>query len=70
VQAGATSGVIGELARTIQQEMECLHEATRLSNIVTILQVSRRFYVLWVVQVASKLAATTMSSFVSVCFIL
>lgn len=36
--AGATSGALGELARTIQQEMECLEEATRLSSIVTGLQ--------------------------------
>ncbi|WVZ57589.1 hypothetical protein U9M48_007955 [Paspalum notatum var. saurae] len=36
--AGATSGALGELARTIQQEMECLQEATRLSSIVTGLQ--------------------------------
>ena len=38
-QAGATSGALEELARTIQQEMECLEEATRLSSIVTGLQV-------------------------------
>ncbi|KAL6642719.1 hypothetical protein ACP70R_020900 [Stipagrostis hirtigluma subsp. patula] len=36
--AGATSGALGELARTIQQELECLEEATRLSSIVTGLQ--------------------------------
>ncbi|EER91952.1 QWRF motif-containing protein 7 [Sorghum bicolor] len=36
--AGATSGALEELARTIQQEMECLEEATRLSSIVTGLQ--------------------------------
>ncbi|PAN48553.1 hypothetical protein PAHAL_9G389900 [Panicum hallii] len=36
--AGATSGALGELARTIQQEVECLEEATRLSSIVTGLQ--------------------------------
>lgn len=36
--AVATSGALGELARTIQQEMECLQEATRLSSIVTSLQ--------------------------------
>lgn len=36
--AGAASGALGELARTIQQEMECLEEATRLSSIVTGLQ--------------------------------
>ncbi|KAF8728068.1 hypothetical protein HU200_018645 [Digitaria exilis] len=36
--AGATSGTLGELARTIQQEVECLEEATRLSSIVTGLQ--------------------------------
>ncbi|CAL4932196.1 unnamed protein product [Urochloa decumbens] len=36
--AGATSGTLGELARTIQQEVECLEEATRLSSIVTALQ--------------------------------
>ncbi|XP_066387420.1 QWRF motif-containing protein 7-like isoform X2 [Miscanthus floridulus] len=40
--AGATSGALGELARTIQQEMECLEEATRLSSIVTGLQVGAR----------------------------
>jgi hypothetical protein len=39
IQAGATSGALGELARTIQQEVECLEEATRLSSIVTGLQV-------------------------------
>ncbi|RCV43858.1 hypothetical protein SEVIR_9G333600v4 [Setaria viridis] len=37
-KAGATSGALGELARTIQQEVECLEEATRLSSIVTGLQ--------------------------------
>ncbi|GJN20083.1 hypothetical protein PR202_gb07411 [Eleusine coracana subsp. coracana] len=36
--AAATSSVLGELARTIQQEMECLEEATRLASIVTTLQ--------------------------------
>ncbi|KAF8697888.1 hypothetical protein HU200_035382 [Digitaria exilis] len=36
--AGATSGTLGELARTIQQEVECLEEATRLSSIVAGLQ--------------------------------
>ncbi|TVU31747.1 hypothetical protein EJB05_23445 [Eragrostis curvula] len=36
--ADATSSALGELARTIQQEMECLEEATRLSSIVTSLQ--------------------------------
>ncbi|OEL15436.1 hypothetical protein BAE44_0023546 [Dichanthelium oligosanthes] len=36
--AGATSGALGELARTIQLEVECLEEATRLSSIVTGLQ--------------------------------
>lgn len=36
--AGTTSGALGELARTIQQEVECLEEATRLSSIVTGLQ--------------------------------
>lgn len=41
-QAGAASGALGELARTIQQEMECLEEATRLSSIVTGLQVGAR----------------------------
>lgn len=39
LQAGATSGALGELVRTIQQEKECLEEATRLSSIVTGLQV-------------------------------
>ncbi|CAN6324606.1 unnamed protein product [Urochloa humidicola] len=37
--AGAASGALGELARTIEQEVECLEEATRLSSIVTALQV-------------------------------
>ncbi|CAN6294323.1 unnamed protein product [Urochloa humidicola] len=36
--AGAANGALGELARTIQQEVECLEEATRLSSIVTALQ--------------------------------
>ncbi|KAJ1296317.1 hypothetical protein BS78_01G290900 [Paspalum vaginatum] len=36
--AGAASGALGELVRTIQQEMECLQQATRLSSIVTALQ--------------------------------
>ncbi|XP_062200194.1 QWRF motif-containing protein 7-like isoform X2 [Phragmites australis] len=36
--AGATSSALGELVRTIQQELECLEEATRLSSIVTGLQ--------------------------------
>ncbi|KAL6906416.1 hypothetical protein ACP4OV_004017 [Aristida adscensionis] len=36
--AGAASGALGELARTIQQELECLEEATRLSSIVTCFQ--------------------------------
>uniref|UniRef100_A0A0A9GW93 Uncharacterized protein n=1 Tax=Arundo donax TaxID=35708 RepID=A0A0A9GW93_ARUDO len=36
--AGATSGTLGELARTIQEEQECLEEATRLAGIVTGLQ--------------------------------
>uniref|UniRef100_A0A0A9GH26 Uncharacterized protein n=1 Tax=Arundo donax TaxID=35708 RepID=A0A0A9GH26_ARUDO len=36
--ASATSGALGELARTIQEEQECLEEATRLASIVTGLQ--------------------------------
>ncbi|VAH06153.1 unnamed protein product [Triticum turgidum subsp. durum] len=37
--AGATSGALGELARTIRQEVEGLEEAMRLSRVVTRLQV-------------------------------
>ena len=36
--AGATSGALGELARTIRQEVEGLEEAMRLSRVVTRLQ--------------------------------
>ncbi|KAE8796752.1 putative DUF566 domain containing family protein [Hordeum vulgare] len=36
--AGETSGALGELARTIQQEVEGLEEAMRLSRVVTRLQ--------------------------------
>ena len=39
LQAGATSGALGELARTIRQEVEGLEEAMRLSRVVTRLQV-------------------------------
>lgn len=36
--AGATSGALGELARTLRQEVEGLEEAMRLSRVVTRLQ--------------------------------
>lgn len=39
VQAGATSGTLGELAKTIREEVEGLEEAMRLARIVTRLQV-------------------------------
>jgi hypothetical protein len=42
LQAGATSGTLGELARTIRQEVDGLEEAMRLARIVTRLQVGSR----------------------------
>jgi hypothetical protein len=43
LQAGATSDTLGELGRTIRQEVEGLEEAMRLSRIVTRLKVGGRF---------------------------
>jgi hypothetical protein len=42
LQAGATSDTLGELARTIRQEVDGLEEAMRLARIVTRLQVGGR----------------------------
>ncbi|CAN6305913.1 unnamed protein product [Urochloa humidicola] len=66
--AGAASGTLGELARTIQQEVECLEEATRLSSIVTALQMQEVSLRVNLIQAKQKLRLGPSSAVVAPAF--